>query len=96
MVPLMEDYDLVQRVKELGGGIRLIPCEEDEEVLGVRRRRSLRVITSARRWEEHGVMWTTVMNQVRRVVGGKFMVKEDSAGVGKYLLQCIQSCHYRC
>ena len=68
VVPLMEDYDLVQRVRELGGGVQLVPCEEEEEVEeGGRggKRRSLRVITSARRWEEHGVLWTTVMNQVR-------------------------------
>jgi hypothetical protein len=105
LVPLMEDYDLVQRVRRLGlkgmgGRVCLVPDDEEasededecegedgviQDIEGVnngrkskqrgmsnkcddngkgKTKRSLRVVTSARRWEEYGVVWTTVMNQV--------------------------------
>jgi hypothetical protein len=81
LVPLMEDYDLVQRVRQLGvGRVSLLPVDDEgkghlkndgsTKQCGGQNgsssdvRKSLRVITSARRWEEHGVIWTTVMNQV--------------------------------
>lgn len=46
-IPLMEDVELMARVRRSGGSITLIPE---------------RVMTSARRWEREGVLFTTLRN----------------------------------
>jgi rSAM/selenodomain-associated transferase 2 len=46
-IPLMEDVALMRRIKRAGGRIGFIPDP---------------VITSARRWEEEGVLYTTLRN----------------------------------
>lgn len=46
-IPLMEDIDLMRRIKQRGYRIRLIPDP---------------VMTSSRRWKEEGVVYTTLRN----------------------------------
>jgi rSAM/selenodomain-associated transferase 2/rSAM/selenodomain-associated transferase 1 len=46
-IPLMEDVALMQRIKQSGGRIRIIPRY---------------VATSPRRWEEEGILYTTLRN----------------------------------
>ncbi len=46
-IPLMEDVALVRRLKQVGGACRLLPC---------------RVKTSARRWQQDGVLARTFRN----------------------------------
>lgn len=48
-IPLMEDVDLMRRIKKDGKKINILPD---------------RVTTSARRWESDGVFYTTLRNQV--------------------------------
>ncbi|MHB8770730.1 MAG: TIGR04283 family arsenosugar biosynthesis glycosyltransferase [Syntrophales bacterium] len=48
-IPLMEDVDLMRRLKRAGGRIAILPA---------------RVSTSARRWEREGVLFTTLRNWV--------------------------------
>ncbi len=48
-IPLMEDVALMQRIKRSGGRICIIP---------------VRVATSPRRWEEEGILYTTLRNWV--------------------------------
>ena len=70
LVPLMEDYDLVSLLPVDDEGKGHLKNDGSTKQCGGQNesssdvRKSLRVITSARRWEEHGVIWTTVMNQV--------------------------------
>jgi rSAM/selenodomain-associated transferase 2 len=47
VIPLMEDVALMRRIKRAGGRIGFIPEP---------------VITSARRWEQEGILYTTVRN----------------------------------
>ena len=62
LVPLMEDYDFVQRVRKLSvGQIRIALNDASNYKTG---RDLCSVTTSARRWEVHGVVWTTLINQV--------------------------------
>ena len=46
-IPIMEDVEIMQRIKRRGGKIRII---------------DRRVRTSARRWEEEGILYTTLRN----------------------------------
>ena len=46
-IPIMEDVDLMRRLKRSGGRIAVLPA---------------RVSTSARRWEREGVLFTTLRN----------------------------------
>ncbi len=48
-IPLMEDVDLMRRIKKDGKKISILPDK---------------VITSARRWESDGVLYTTMRNQI--------------------------------
>ena len=48
-IPLMEDVELMRRVKRDGGKIHILPDK---------------VTTSARRWKRDGALYTTVRNQV--------------------------------
>jgi rSAM/selenodomain-associated transferase 2 len=48
-IPLMEDVALMQRIKRAGGRIGIIPEP---------------VITSARRWEQEGILYTTMRNWI--------------------------------
>jgi len=48
-IPLMEDVDLIRRIKKDGKQIYILPDK---------------VITSARRWESEGALYTTVRNQI--------------------------------
>lgn len=48
-IPLMEDVDLMRRIKKRGDKILILPDE---------------VKTSARRWEEEGLFYTTLRNRV--------------------------------
>jgi rSAM/selenodomain-associated transferase 2 len=48
-IPLMEDIDLMRRIKRRGDRIFILPD---------------RVKTSPRQWEKHGIVRTTLMNQV--------------------------------
>ena len=48
-IPLMEDVALMRRIKRAGGGIGFIPEP---------------VITSARRWEQEGILYTTLRNWI--------------------------------
>ena len=48
-IPLMEDVDLMRRIKKDGKKIFILPDK---------------VITSARRWESDGVLYTTMRNQI--------------------------------
>ena len=46
-IPLMEDVELMRRIKRAGGKIIIIPSK---------------VQTSARRWEKEGIIWCTLRN----------------------------------
>jgi len=46
-IPIMEDVDLMRRLKRSGGRIAILPE---------------RVVTSARRWEQEGILTTTLRN----------------------------------
>ncbi len=46
-IPLMEDVELMRRIKEKGGNIHIIP---------------LKTRSSARNWEKHGIIYTTLRN----------------------------------
>jgi rSAM/selenodomain-associated transferase 2 len=46
-IPIMEDVDLMQRIRKQGGRICILPQ---------------RVMTSARRWETEGIMYATLRN----------------------------------
>ena len=46
-IPVMEDVDLMRRLKHAGGRIAILPE---------------RVVTSARRWEREGILYTTLRN----------------------------------
>ncbi|MDY6971195.1 MAG: hypothetical protein SV775_02585 [Thermodesulfobacteriota bacterium] len=46
-IPLMEDIELMKRIKKKGDAIRIIP---------------LKVTTSARKWEKEGIILTTLRN----------------------------------
>ena len=46
-IPLLEDVELMQRIKKSGGKIRILPDK---------------VVTSARRWNEQGIAYTTLLN----------------------------------
>jgi len=46
-IPLMEDVELMRRIKKNGGRIRIIPE---------------RVLTSPRRWHQEGILYTTIRN----------------------------------
>ena len=46
-IPIMEDVDLMRRLKQAGGRIAILPE---------------RVVTSARRWEQEGILYTTLRN----------------------------------
>jgi rSAM/selenodomain-associated transferase 2 len=46
-IPIMEDVDLMRRLKQAGGHIAILPE---------------RVVTSARRWEQEGILYTTFRN----------------------------------
>ena len=46
-IPIMEDVDLMRRLKHAGGRIAVLPE---------------RVVTSARRWEQEGILFTTLRN----------------------------------
>lgn len=46
-IPLMEDVDLMRRLKRTGGRIAILPE---------------RAVTSARRWEREGILFTTLRN----------------------------------
>ncbi len=46
-IPLMEDVDLMRRLKRAGGRIAILPA---------------RAVTSARRWEREGILFTTLRN----------------------------------
>jgi rSAM/selenodomain-associated transferase 2 len=48
-IPLMEDVDLMRRIKKDGKKIFILPDK---------------VITSARRWESDGILFTTMRNQI--------------------------------
>lgn len=48
-IPLMEDVDLMRRIKKNGKNIVILPDK---------------VITSARRWESDGILYTTMRNQI--------------------------------
>lgn len=48
-IPLMEDVDLMRRIKKEGRKIYILPDK---------------VMTSARRWERDGALYTTVRNQI--------------------------------
>ncbi|MHC4242902.1 MAG: TIGR04283 family arsenosugar biosynthesis glycosyltransferase, partial [Planctomycetota bacterium] len=48
-IPLMEDVDLMRRIKKDRKKIYILPDK---------------VITSARRWERDGTIYTTVRNQI--------------------------------
>jgi len=48
-IPLMEDLDLMRRIKKAGDKIQILPQ---------------RVITSARRWEKRGTIYTSCLNQI--------------------------------
>jgi len=48
-IPLMEDVDLIRRIKKHGKKICILPDK---------------VITSARRWESKGALYTTMRNQI--------------------------------
>ncbi len=48
-IPLMEDVDLMQRVKKTGQKIAIIP---------------LKVLTSPRRWEKEGLLFSTLRNWI--------------------------------
>jgi rSAM/selenodomain-associated transferase 2 len=52
-IPLMEDVDLMGRVKKSNGRVRIIPEK---------------VSTSARRWEREGVLYSTVRNMMLQVM----------------------------
>ncbi len=52
-IPLMEDMDLMGRVKKTGGRVRIIPEK---------------VRTSARRWEREGVLYSTVRNMMLQLL----------------------------
>jgi rSAM/selenodomain-associated transferase 2 len=46
-IPVMEDVELMRRIKKRGGGVRIIPQK---------------VMTSPRRWEQEGVLYATLRN----------------------------------
>ena len=46
-IPIMEDVDLMRRIRSRGGRMRIIPEK---------------VMTSARRWEQDGVLYVTIRN----------------------------------
>jgi rSAM/selenodomain-associated transferase 2 len=46
-IPIMEDVDLMRRLKRTGGRVTILP---------------VRVVTSARRWEGDGILYTTLRN----------------------------------
>ncbi|MHC4075293.1 MAG: hypothetical protein ACYSRZ_02615, partial [Planctomycetota bacterium] len=48
-VPLMEDVDLMRRIKKRGDKIFILPDK---------------VMTSSRRWETEGALYTTIRNQI--------------------------------
>ncbi len=48
-IPLMEDVDLMRRIKKDGRKIHILPDK---------------VTTSARRWQRDGALYTTVRNQI--------------------------------
>ena len=48
-IPIMEDFELVRRLKKMGGNIVTLPAS---------------VVTSSRRWTKVGVLKTTLINQM--------------------------------
>ena len=48
-IPIMEDVELMQRIKNLGGKIAIVPSK---------------ALTSSRRWEKEGVVFCTLRNWV--------------------------------
>lgn len=52
-IPLMEDVDLMKRIKKKGWNIRIIPSK---------------VLTSARKWEKEGVAYTVIRNWMIQIL----------------------------
>ena len=52
-IPLMEDVDLMRRIKKEGGKINIIP---------------LKAISSARNWERDGIFYTTLRNWILQIM----------------------------
>ncbi len=72
-IPIMEDVDLMRRLKHAGGRIAILPE---------------RAVTSARRWEQEGILFTTLRNWSLVIL---FLCGVDAPRLARWYLPPIKS-----